>query len=154
VCLQAASQEDVAAAEKLPYKVVVCTSDIKFAGTDANVFIEICGDRCVDCLQSDVCTVPIAIKTGADVPVPTDMYMCSATDDVMLQPAIRFAAHLQCVTHTTFVMSCSPAGMSSLPVAVELLPVGAAGGDGALGMCNYSIVVYTSDIRGAGAKGW
>jgi hypothetical protein len=51
VCLQAASQEDVAAAEKLPYKVVVCTSDIKFAGTDANVFVEICGERCVHCLQ-------------------------------------------------------------------------------------------------------
>jgi hypothetical protein len=36
---------------------------------------------------------------------------------------------------------------------VELLPVGAAGGDGAPGMCRYSIVVCTSDIRGAGATG-
>jgi hypothetical protein len=33
---------------------------------------------------------------------------------------------------------------------VELLPVVAAGSDG-LGLCRYSIVVYTSDIRGAGA---
>jgi hypothetical protein len=32
---------------------------------------------------------------------------------------------------------------------VELLPVAAAGGDGQ-GLCRYSIVVYTSDIRGAG----
>lgn len=45
LCLQAASEEDVASAAKLPYKVVVTTSDIKFAGTDANVFIEICGER-------------------------------------------------------------------------------------------------------------
>jgi hypothetical protein len=37
----------VAVAAKLPYKVVVTTSDIKFAGTDANVFIEICGERWV-----------------------------------------------------------------------------------------------------------
>jgi hypothetical protein len=36
---------------------------------------------------------------------------------------------------------------------VELLPVGAAAGDGALGICRYSIVVYTSDIRGAGRNG-
>lgn len=28
-----------------PYKIVVHTSDIKFAGTDANVFIEIFGDK-------------------------------------------------------------------------------------------------------------
>jgi hypothetical protein len=54
--VQAVSQEDVAAAEKLPYKVVVCTSDIKFAGTDANVFIEICGERCATaCSQKSYC---------------------------------------------------------------------------------------------------
>lgn len=33
---------------------------------------------------------------------------------------------------------------------VELLPV-AAGGSNGQGLCRYSIVVYTSDIRGAGA---
>jgi hypothetical protein len=66
MCLQAASQENVAAAEKLPYKVVVCTSDIKFAGTDANVFIEICGERCGHCLQSEEL-------------LPLNKYSCSCT---------------------------------------------------------------------------
>eukprot|EP00882_Tetradesmus_deserticola_P019772 GHRQ01021311.1.p1 GENE.GHRQ01021311.1~~GHRQ01021311.1.p1 ORF type:complete len:107 (+),score=31.36 GHRQ01021311.1:123-443(+) len=35
---------------------------------------------------------------------------------------------------------------------VELLPVAAAGGDEALGLCRYSVVVYTSDVRGAGEQ--
>lgn len=47
--VQAASREEAAAAEKLPYKVTVTTSDIKFAGTDANVFIEVCGNRWASC---------------------------------------------------------------------------------------------------------
>lgn len=34
------------AAEKCAYKVTVHTSDMKFAGTDANVAIEIIGVRC------------------------------------------------------------------------------------------------------------
>jgi len=34
-----------ATAEKCPYKITVHTSDIRFAGTDANVFIEVLGTR-------------------------------------------------------------------------------------------------------------
>ena len=34
-------------AVKAKYKVTVYTSDLKFSGTDANVFIELRGERCV-----------------------------------------------------------------------------------------------------------
>lgn len=34
-------------AVKCMYKVTVYTSDLKFAGTDANVFVEMLGERCV-----------------------------------------------------------------------------------------------------------
>ena len=43
--LQAADPKAAAGAQKLSYKVTVSTSDMRFAGTDANVFVEIIGDR-------------------------------------------------------------------------------------------------------------
>jgi hypothetical protein len=44
--LPVADPSTAAGAAKLTYKVTVTTSDIRFAGTDANVFVEIVGERC------------------------------------------------------------------------------------------------------------
>jgi hypothetical protein len=43
--LQAADPKAAATSQKLSYKVTVSTSDVRFAGTDANVFMEVIGER-------------------------------------------------------------------------------------------------------------
>ncbi|KAF6256823.1 hypothetical protein COO60DRAFT_1640423 [Scenedesmus sp. NREL 46B-D3] len=163
--LKAPSQADVASAAKLPYKVVVCTSDIKFAGTDANVFIEICGDR--DGKFASSGRVPLNssandFERGAtdtfNLMLPNlgtirktlvghDNYGAGSAWHLASVEVVCISSGQSCVFHHNgWLCRSDPPHKTE----VELLPVAAAGGDGALGLCRYSIVVYTSDVRGAG----
>ena len=57
------AQPGAAGADALcSYKVTVYTSDVKFGGTDANVFMEILGDRCAIFFgdRGALCDAPLA----------------------------------------------------------------------------------------------
>uniref|UniRef100_A0A383W527 PLAT domain-containing protein n=1 Tax=Tetradesmus obliquus TaxID=3088 RepID=A0A383W527_TETOB len=162
--LKAASEEDVASAAKLPYKVVVTTSDIKFAGTDANVFIEICGER--DGKFTSSGRVPLNssannLERGAIDTFNLMLPNLGSISKILIghdNAGAGAAWHLASV-EVVSISSCQSLmfhhngwlSRSDPPykTEVELLPV-AAGGSNGQGLCRYSIVVYTSDIRGAG----
>ncbi|KAG2499991.1 hypothetical protein HYH03_002273 [Edaphochlamys debaryana] len=152
--------DPTADAELLKYRVAVYTSDIRGAGTDANVFIELHGDKA------------FVGKTVLDTNANNfernrkDEFVIQGTDVGELQhiiighdnSGVGASWHLQQVEvwhpvlQKMYLFPCNEWLESSKEKGIEgckrTLLSGAAAA--AAGLCSYRVIVKTSDMRGAG----
>eukprot|EP00775_Hariotina_reticulata_P001782 gene1782-2116_t len=162
--LQAASKGVALAVSKLNYRVTVCTSDVKFGGTDANVFIDIIGQRDGQHVSSgrialnsssndfergrtDTFNLHLSnlgslerVLIGHDNHGPGAAWHLASVEVVCIQTgqAVTFSYH-------NWLCRDGP------PYKTEVELLAATAGQSPLAApCRYSFIVYTSDLRGAG----
>ncbi|MEW5309958.1 MAG: hypothetical protein WDW38_001797 [Sanguina aurantia] len=155
-------------AVKCMYKVTVHTSDLKFAGTDANVFVEMLGERDGQPTGSgrqtlnnsknnyeraavDVFTLT-AVNLGAlkRIVIGHDNSGLGAAWHLQQVEVLCVNTDQQCTFYYNDWLSKSDAPYK---LEVELFPLGVDGNSALcrqLLACMYSITTYTSDERGAG----